>query len=1263
MPDPPQAAETAASGASALTKPQPLQFSGVSGVSLPVPSKFDFANPAEWPSWRAVFEDYAFASGIVRTQDETRVRTLLYCMGPQARPLLSSLGAEKPEESKYDDVINKLEGHFVHPANEIYESRRFHREVQQPGESVDAFYTRLGTMVKRCGYGSDATEDRLVRDRFVVGLRDDRLSDMLCRSAKLTSEEALLQARLHEDAEKERSCAAPTFDVSGTLLKRRDKFRMRRRDKSAQGRRASVEREDSPSCAFCGRAKHQRKDCPARKATCDFCGKQGHFAEVCRKRLSRRRGQKSDSVELSTISTRKAWFIDVDVNGYSVHFKVDSGAEVTVVPPSFPGCPDVLDALKSEFTAVGSYFLNVKGTFRATLSWRGRSVTETVYVVQNQLTPLLGFTAIESLDVVQFVGATSTRTAQGLGLTPEDSIFKGLGELQEQYRIRLRSDAQPFCLSTSRRLPLPLFNTVKQELLNLEQQGVIRKVDNPTEWCSGLVVVPKKTGGYRLCVDLTKLNKAVQRERYTLPTVEQILGQLSGAKVFSKLDATLSFHQVRLEPESEEFTTFITPFGRYCYRRLPFGIASAPEFFQRAMSRIVEGLPGVVCMIDDVLVFGVDKAEHDARLKSVIKRLNDAGVKLNFNKCKFGVPSVHFLGVIVSSTGIMRDPEKIKAIRALPPPQDVSGIRRLLGMLNHIGRFLPDLSTITAPIRLLLRKNTTWMWGPDQMIAFNRLKDVLGSDTCMAKYHPEYPTIVSADASSFGLRSVLLQRQPEGELRAVAFASRSLTQTEERYSQTEKECLAIVWAIQRFDQYLRGLSFLVETDHLPLIPLLGSKDLEMLPPRIQRMRIKIMRYQFDVKHVAGKLLATADTLSRAPCDSADKPAADSIELFISEVMSSVHLPSAITIDDFRQHQLQDSECSTVISFCKKGWPDRRKVPLGLLSYWSERAHLSVYNGLLIHNKQLAIPVSLRIDILSLLHEGHLRLRRCREKARESVWWPQCVSLPSTTSGQVITALKSCLARFGIPDVLRTDNGPQFCSSEFASFARSYGFRHETSSPRYPRSNGEAERMVRTVKDIMKKSDDVFLALLSYRNSPGPTGVSPAQLLMGRRLNTRLPVLPDTLDPTQPDHRAFKAKDASLKVKQTTYYNRRHRAAPLTSLTLGGEVWVSDLKCWGRVLSPAQRPRSFVVEVPTGTVQRNRHHLVPVTPSRVELPSGETSATNTSDVASPATFTRQDPTSPAMFTSHQPDAGQQVPEHSPIMTRYGHRVRPPKRLNL
>ncbi|XP_064482841.1 uncharacterized protein K02A2.6-like [Ornithodoros turicata] len=540
------------------------------------------------------------------------------------------------------------------------------------------------------------------------------------------------------------------------------------------------------------------------------------------------------------------------------------------------------------------------------------------------------------------------------------------------------------------------------------------------------------------------------------------------------------------------------------------------------------------------------------------------------------------------------------------------------------------------------------------MIAFNLLKDVLSSDTCMAKYHPEYPTIVSADASSFGLGSVLLQQQPEGELRAVAFASRSLTQAEQRYSQTEKEYLAIVWAIQRFDHYLRGLSFLVETDHLPLVPLLGSKDLEMLPPRIQRMRIKLMRYQFDVKHVAGKLLAMADTLSRAPCDSADKPAADSIEPFISEVMSSVHLPSAITVDVVRQHQLQDSECSTVNSFCKKGWPDRRKVPLGLLPYWRERAHLSVYNGLLIHNQQLVIPVSLRRDILSLLHEGHLGLRRCRERARESVWWPQCVMelkhfiagcrncaetksqhrefllvtptptrpwqrlgadlfhfkgkehlllvdyysrypevirLPPTTSGQVITALKSFLARFGIPDVRRTDNGPQFCSSEFASFARSYGFRHETSSPRYPRSSGEAERMVRTVKDVMKKSNDVLLALLSYRNSPVPTGLSPAQLLMGRRFNTRLPVLPDTLDPAQPDHRAFKAKDASLKVMQTTYYNRRHRAAPLTSLTFGGEVWVSDLKCWGRVLSPAQRPRSFVVEVPTGTVQRNRHHLV------------------------------------------------------------------------
>lgn len=242
---------------------------------------------------------------------------------------------------------------------------------------------------------------------------------------------------------------------------------------------------------------------------------------------------------------------------------------------------------------------------------------------------------------------------------------------------------------------------------------------------------------------------------------------------------------------------------------------------------------------------------------------------------------------MVSAQGIAPDPEKVAAIQAMPAPEDVAGVRRLLGLVNHIGRFLPHVSEVTAPIRALLLKNSAWTWGHAQQSAFDRLKKLLCSDLCVARYHTAYKTTISADASSFGLGAVLLQEQPSGERRAVAFASRSLTPTERRYSQTEKEALAITWAVQRFEEYVRGLQFFLETDHQPLVALLGSIDVDLLPPRIQRFRLKLMRFQYRVLHVPGKLLATADTLSRAPLDPPLSSRVNQVELFVQEVVRSL----------------------------------------------------------------------------------------------------------------------------------------------------------------------------------------------------------------------------------------------------------------------------------------------------------------------------------------------------------------------------------------
>ena len=190
-------------------------------------------------------------------------------------------------------------------------------------------------------------------------------------------------------------------------------------------------------------------------------------------------------------------------------------------------------------------------------------------------------------------------------------VFEGLGNLGEPYVIKLRNDAKPLALYTPRNVPLPLRHKVKDELDRMESLGVITKVEAPTQWCAGIVAVPKTSGAVRICVDLKQLNKSVLREVYPLPSVDETLAQITGAKVFSKFDANSGFWQVPLAEESRLLTTFITPFGRYCFNKLPFGISSAPEHFQKQMSRILEGLDGFVCQTDDVLVYGSSEEEHE----------------------------------------------------------------------------------------------------------------------------------------------------------------------------------------------------------------------------------------------------------------------------------------------------------------------------------------------------------------------------------------------------------------------------------------------------------------------------------------------------------------------------------------------------------------------------------------------------------------------------------------------------------------------------
>ena len=785
-----------------------------------------------------------------------------------------------------------------------------------------------------------------------------------------------------------------------------------------------------------------------------------------------------------------------------------------------------------------------------------------------------------------------------------------------------------------------------------------------------MVVVRKKSGGVRICVDLKPLNKCVLRERHPLPRVDDTLAQLTGATIFSKLDANSGFWQIPLSEESKLLTTFITPFGRYCYNKLPFGITSAPEHFQRRMSSLLERLQGVLCVMDDIIVFGKNQEEHDSRLHAVLTRLSLSGITLNSEKCEFSKNRLTFLGHIIDSQGISADPSKTAAITQMDPPKSVTELHRFLGMINQLGKFTPNIAELSHPLRELLSVKKAWLWGPTQADAFSKLKQELTSPRTLALYNPAADTLISADASSHGLGAVIMQKV-ESQWHPIAYASRSMTESETHYAQIEKEALASTWACEKFTPYIQGKTITLETDHKPLVPLLSHKGLDSLPPRILRFRLRLMSYDYEIRHVPGKLLHTADALSRAPLKNAISPnelvQVEEMEFHMSSVTSTLPVSSS-RLTSFSQDQADDSVCSSLISYCRNGWPKKSSLPSYMQPYWKFQGDFSLHGNLLLYQDRVTIPQKLQDDILQKLHQGHQGLQRCRLRAKSSVWWlniskdihsfiqqcpecmkmltppreplitsplpshpwekvasdlfhlnnstylivvdyfsryPEVVQLSSTTSRSVIKALQAIFSRHGVPSVFMSDNGPQFTSKEMKD---TYGFTLVTSSPHYAQSNGLAERTIQTVKALLQKSSDPYMALLSFRATPIPwCSFSPAELLMGRRIRTDIPTAKTLLAPQWPYLAEFQEQDRQYKAKQKQNYDQRHRTQTLNPLPPDTPVWITTGRdrTPGQVCSPAATPRSYIVSTPGGEVRRTRQHITPRSPVMTRSRSGIT----------------------------------------------------------
>ena len=1320
-----------------IEKPKPLVLSG---------------NVADnWRRFKQRFEIYLTLSGFAEQNNSVKTYALLNAVGDEGLDVYNTFTFQsEADKLKYKDVMEKFEAYCVPKTNVIMERFHFNKCTQNATETADQYITRLKALSQTCEFGD--LRESLIRDRMVVGIRDDKARERLLREPDLTLKKATdivrasEMAKLQMDELRPETSTAAAHDVHAVkkALKKgsktvKDKHRDAEEQEDGKQTANQEKKKKKYRCKRCGN-KHEYMKCPAWGKECTRCGGHNHFASCCRsKSVHTVEQQTSDdsesndpdaevflgSIEAETtcingieLEKKEDWIVPLDINGSLIPVKVDSGAQANVM--SHKDYKSLAQQPKLHQSAVhlkayNGQAMETLGVCRTQVSVQGKKYNVVFVIVpERDRQPVLSNVTSERLGlikkakVVRRVHAVENNIPGDFKEEVErkyPSLFSGQGCLPGVHRFVLKQDVEPV-IHAPRRVPNTLREKLKKELERQVKLGYITKQEEPTDWVNSIVIVEKASGDIRICIDPKDLNKALKREHYQLPTKEEILCDMAGAKFFTKLDAASGFHQIKLDEESSLMTTFNTPFGRYRYLRLPMGVSSAPEVFHKTMVQYLQELDGVRVFMDDIIIWGSSQEEHDIRVHVVLSKLSQIGLKLNSTKCYYRMKEITYLGDVISEKGVQPDPQKVQGILDLRKPCSIEDLQRALGMVNYLARFIPNVSAKTRALRSLTQKDVIWQWGHEHEQEWNCIKEILSSYPVLQHFDSNKPLKISSDASKEGLGAVLMQ-ETEKEWMPVAYASRAMTKAEQNYAQIEKELLGIVYACEKFHNYIYGRKFLGETDHKPLITI-WKKPLSQATPRLQRLLLRLQKYDFDLEYVPGKYLVTADTLSRA---FTDKNSHSSTENAVEVHVCSFKRGRPLTDEKWEliaEETQKDPVLKSVMSAICHGSecpnPYRKSIE-----------DLTILDGVLLKGQKIIIPSTMRGEMLHTIHEGHLGIEKCKRRARQSMYWPnmneeiaefigkcetcqiqryaqqkepmqpherpdrpwakvgcdlfyikkqaylivvdyfshypEIAHLTAEGTSQVTRKLRSIFARHGIPSEVVSDGGPQFGSQEFLEFSQAWGFSHIITSPYFPQSNGLVENAVKIIKRLLTKAEksnqDPYLALLAYRDAPLECGKSPAQLLMGRRLQTRLP------------SKLFKQDNWA---SPATAVKRGKALEPLGE---GQIVRVRGNGQWPKrgVILGQTGPRSYDVQTEDGAIyNRNRQHLLATKENcRLQQTSTPTEEVLTNVDILPQQVVKQS-TAVKAFTPCEQQATE--PVNPPVERHYpGRERKAPERLDL
>ncbi len=1275
----------------------------------------------EWESYIERLEQYFIANNV---EADKKVAVLISTVGANTYALMKDiLAPTKPHTKTFAELTSVLKSHLSPEPITIAERFRFYKRDQAESESISEYIAVLKRLSSKCLFGLFL--DDALRDRLVCGLRDKSIQERLlsvdpldfkkaCKAA-VTLEQALSDVKLLQGA------TATVQDINFTAREKK---------------RSEV--SSRPRCKHCGN-KHA-KECWFKNAVCNQCQEKGHISRACKgKKPTKKHGQASSkkmhkvdvantlSSEDETTSDSDAndihslslyynnsdkhapITVEIKVNDQPITMEIDTGSAVSVISANSVNklygdvqLKKTKDVLKT-YTGEG---IIPAGILPVDVNYKDQHKQLTFHVLKQNGPILLGRDWLKEIKLdwseIKCYNISKISTMDAL-LEKYASVFDSeLGTIKDfKARINLKPDSTPKFFKP-RPIAYALKPKVETEIDRLIHTGVLVPVTH-SEWATPIVPVVKKSGAVRICGDFkVTLNSQIKVDQYPIPKIEDILAQMSGEK-FSKIDLANAYLQMEIAEEDKQYTTINTSKGLFAYNRLPFGIASAPAQFQRAMEQVLQNCPGTQVYFDDIIITGKDDTEHMENVERVLSRLQASGIRLKKEKCEFLKPSMSYLGHVIDKDGLHTDKVKVKAIVDSPAPKDKAELRSLLGLINYYGRFIRNCSSLLHPLNRLLRNDVKWQWDVDCERSLTKVKNIVSSSQVLTHYSTERPLVLATDASSYGIGAVISHIMPDGQEQPIAFASRTLTQSEANYSQLDKEALGIIFGVKRFHNYLFGRKWTLLTDHKPLTSIFHPEKgvPSMAAARLQRWALLLGAYTYEVKYRSNRDHGNADYLSRLPLSVTLNDKADSCAVYM---LSQLEL-LPVTNEEIRSNIRKDRNLGRVLSMLQSdNWTVSDPE---LLPFVRKRNYLSLWNGCITYGTRIVIPAALQNRVLEELHTSHLGMVKMKAIARSYVWWPnidkdiettasncetckQLAHMPNkapvhpwlypsgpwqrihidyagpiekkmllivvdayskwvevkimrtTTTEATISALQEMFSRWGLPEHVHSDNGPQFVSAEFENFMHFNHILHTKSAPHHPQSNGLAERYVQTVKKALKGDTATPMALrlarflLQYRNAPSSTtNMTPAELMIGRPVRTLLTLVRPT---------AKRVKEQQSKMIKQEHKQREAQVGDVVRVrNYGvGEKWIEGtvIKRNGGVMYDIKSSETANI------LKRHIDQIINEHPSNIALEDNQATASGNSNIAS---------------EECQATSSGNIKDSTPPLRRSSRTRRPPQRL--